>query len=62
MGEQAAEATVGAGRGIALSNVIQDADYVRSYGIPLSKLAIEVADYSYDWQVAKALPGVPIDI
>lgn len=34
-----------------ISNVLQDADYVRSYGIPLSKLAIEVPDYSYDWEV-----------
>jgi spore germination protein YaaH len=24
---------------------------VRSYGIPLSKLAIEVPNYAYDWQV-----------
>ena len=34
-----------------ISNVMQDANYVRSYGMPLSKLAIEVPDYSYDWQV-----------
>jgi len=34
-----------------LSNVKQVADYVRSYGMPLTKLAIEVPDYSYDWPV-----------
>ena len=34
-----------------IADVTQVADYVRSYGIPLSKLAIEVANYSYDWQV-----------
>jgi spore germination protein YaaH len=34
-----------------LSNVMQVANYVRSYGMPLSKLAIEVPDYSYDWPV-----------
>jgi hypothetical protein len=34
-----------------LSNVTQVADYVRSYGMPLTKLAIEVPDYSYDWPV-----------
>jgi spore germination protein YaaH len=34
-----------------ISNVMQVADYVRSYGMPLSKLAIEVPDYSYDWPV-----------
>lgn len=34
-----------------LSDVTQVADYVRSYGIPLTKLAIEVPNYSYDWQV-----------
>lgn len=34
-----------------LSDVTQVADYVRSYGMPLSKLAIEVANYSYDWPV-----------
>ena len=34
-----------------LSNVMQVAEYVHSYGMPLSKLAIEVPDYSYDWPV-----------
>jgi spore germination protein YaaH len=34
-----------------LADVTQVANYVRSYGIPPSKLAIEVPDYSYDWQV-----------
>jgi len=34
-----------------LSDVTQVASYVRSYGIPLTKLAIEVANYSYDWPV-----------
>lgn len=34
-----------------LSDVTQVAKYVRSYGIPLTKLAIEVANYSYDWPV-----------
>jgi spore germination protein YaaH len=34
-----------------LADVIQVANYVRSYGMPLSKLAIEVPNYSYDWQV-----------
>ena len=34
-----------------LADVTQVAKYVRSYGIPLSKLAIEVPNYSYDWQV-----------
>jgi spore germination protein YaaH len=34
-----------------LADVTQVANYVRSYGIPLSKLAIEVPNYSYDWQV-----------
>jgi spore germination protein YaaH len=34
-----------------LSDVMQVADYVRSYGMPLSKLSIEVPDYSYDWPV-----------
>jgi len=34
-----------------LSNVTQVADYVRSYGMPLSKLAIEVPNYVYDWPV-----------
>ena len=34
-----------------LSDVTQVANYARSYGIPLTKLAIEVADYSYDWPV-----------
>jgi spore germination protein YaaH len=34
-----------------LADVTQVAKYVRSYGIPLSKLAIEVPNYAYDWQV-----------
>ena len=34
-----------------LASVTQVADYVRSYGMPLNKLAVEVANYSYDWQV-----------
>jgi spore germination protein YaaH len=34
-----------------LADVTQVANYVRSYGMPLSKLAIEVPNYSYDWQV-----------
>lgn len=34
-----------------LSNVTQVADYVHSYGMPLSKLAIEVPNYAYDWEV-----------
>jgi spore germination protein YaaH len=34
-----------------LADVTQVANYVRSYGVPLSKLAIEVPNYSYDWQV-----------
>jgi spore germination protein YaaH len=34
-----------------LSDVTQYADYVRSYGMPLSKLAIEVPNYIYDWPV-----------
>src|SRR5579863_92588 len=34
-----------------MADVTQVANYVRSYGIPLRKLAIEVPDYSYDWQV-----------
>ena len=34
-----------------LSDVTQVADYVHSYGMPLSKLGIEVANYSYDWPV-----------
>ena len=34
-----------------ISNVMQVANYVRSYGMPLSKLDIEVPDYSYDWPV-----------
>ena len=34
-----------------LADVTQVAKYVRSYGIPPSKLAIEVPNYSYDWQV-----------
>ena len=34
-----------------LADVTQVANYVRSYGIPPSKLAIEVPNYSYDWQV-----------
>ena len=37
-----------------LSNVTQVADYVRSYGMPLTKLAIEVPDYSYDWPVTSS--------
>jgi spore germination protein YaaH len=34
-----------------LADVTQVAKYVRSYGIPLSKLSIEVPNYAYDWQV-----------
>jgi spore germination protein YaaH len=34
-----------------LADVTQVANYVRSYGIPASKLAIEVPNYAYDWQV-----------
>ncbi|MGH3213751.1 MAG: glycosyl hydrolase family 18 protein, partial [Trebonia sp.] len=34
-----------------LADVTQVANYVRSYGVPLRKLAIEVPNYSYDWQV-----------
>jgi spore germination protein YaaH len=34
-----------------LADVTQVANYVRSYGVPPSKLAIEVPNYSYDWQV-----------
>jgi spore germination protein YaaH len=34
-----------------LADVTQVANYVRSYGVPLSKLAIEVPNYAYDWQV-----------
>jgi spore germination protein YaaH len=34
-----------------LADVTQVANYVRSYGVPASKLAIEVPNYSYDWQV-----------
>ena len=34
-----------------LADVTQVANYVRSYGGPLSKLAIEVPNYSYDWPV-----------
>ena len=34
-----------------MADVTQVAKYVRSYGMPLSKLAIEVPNYSYDWQV-----------
>ena len=34
-----------------LANVIQVAKYVHSYGMPLSKVAIEEVDYSYDWEV-----------
>jgi spore germination protein YaaH len=34
-----------------LSDVTQVADYVHSYGMPLSKLDIEVPNYSYDWEV-----------
>ena len=34
-----------------LASVTRVANYVRSYGIPLSKLAIELANYAYDWQV-----------
>jgi spore germination protein YaaH len=37
-----------------LSNVTQVAYYVRSYGMPLTKLAIEVPDYSYDWPVTSS--------
>ena len=34
-----------------MADVTQVANYVRSYGMPLSKLAIEVPNYAYDWQV-----------
>jgi len=34
-----------------LADVTQVANYVRSYGVPPSKLAIEVPNYAYDWQV-----------
>lgn len=34
-----------------LSNVVQVAKYVHSYGMPLNKLAIEEPNYSYDWEV-----------
>ena len=34
-----------------MADVTQVANYVRSYGIPPSKLAIEVPNYAYDWQV-----------
>ena len=34
-----------------LSDVTQVANYVRSYGIPLAKLAVEEPNYAYDWQV-----------
>jgi spore germination protein YaaH len=34
-----------------MADVTQVAKYVRSYGVPLKKLAIEVPNYSYDWQV-----------
>ena len=34
-----------------MADVTQVAKYVRSYGIPLSKLSIEVPNYAYDWQV-----------
>jgi spore germination protein YaaH len=34
-----------------LADVTQVANYVRSYGMPLNKLAIEVPNYSYDWPV-----------
>jgi spore germination protein YaaH len=34
-----------------LADVTQVAKYVRSYGVPLRKLAIEVPNYAYDWQV-----------
>jgi spore germination protein YaaH len=34
-----------------LADVTQVANYVRSYGVPASKLAIEVPNYAYDWQV-----------
>lgn len=34
-----------------LADVRQVAGYVRSYGMPLAKLAVEVPDYAYDWQV-----------
>ena len=34
-----------------MADVTQVAKYVRSYGVPLSKLAIEVPNYAYDWQV-----------
>jgi len=34
-----------------LANVLQVAKYVHSYGMPLSKLAIEEVNYSYDWRV-----------
>ena len=34
-----------------MADVTQVANYVRSYGVPLTKLAIEVPNYAYDWQV-----------
>ncbi|HZC52359.1 MAG TPA: hypothetical protein VE441_07670, partial [Mycobacterium sp.] len=34
-----------------LADVTQVAKYVHSYGMPLRKLAIEVPNYAYDWQV-----------
>jgi spore germination protein YaaH len=34
-----------------LADVTQVANYVRSYGVPASKLAIEVPNYAYDWPV-----------
>ena len=34
-----------------LADVTQVANYVRSYGIPPSKLAVEEPNYAYDWQV-----------
>jgi hypothetical protein len=34
-----------------LADVTPVAGYVRSYGIPLFKLALEIPNYSYDWQV-----------
>jgi spore germination protein YaaH len=37
-----------------LADVTQVANYVRSYGMPLRKLAIEVPNYSYDWQVTSS--------
>jgi Glycosyl hydrolases family 18 len=37
-----------------MADVTQVANYVRSYGIPLKKLAIEVPNYSYDWQVTSS--------